>query len=131
MVSAVGDYFRVARQPPGIGWNLHGSSFSDPDFSGEVTHTLNRRNRLQRGIRSGRSRKNTALLEGLAVHKPFKPGTGLELELIATLFQVAPQNRARLEFARLTVSRLRIKRLKNCVKPSHGGERRYAGNCED
>ena len=72
------------------------------------------------GFRSGRSLKNTALFERHAVHGPFKAGTGLKFELIATLLQVAPQSFARLEFAWLTVSRLRIERLNNGVEPSHG-----------
>jgi len=60
------------------------------------------------------------LVERLAVHKPFKAGTGLKFELIATLLQVAPQSLARLEFVWLTVSRLRIERLNNGVESSDG-----------
>jgi hypothetical protein len=40
--------------------------------------------RLPGGFRSSRSHKNTALLERLAVLKPFKAGCVLELEFIAT-----------------------------------------------
>src|SRR6267154_5879252 len=75
---------------------------------------------LPGGFRSGLSRTNTALLERLVVHKPFNAGTGLKSELTATLLQVAPQSFARLEFAWLTVSRLRIERLNNGVESSHG-----------
>ena len=71
------------------------------------------------GFRSALSCTNTALLERLAAHKPFKAGTGLKFELTATLLQVAPQSFARLEFAWLTVSRLRIERLNNGVESSH------------
>jgi hypothetical protein len=72
------------------------------------------------GFRSGRSLKNTALFERHAVHGPFKAGTGLKFELIATLLQVTPQSLARLEFAWLAIRGLGIERLNDGVEPSHG-----------